>query len=422
MPATEIFTMQPATWYERRVVLADALVAGVLVLFLGLAGGLVAIEIGGWSAVALPAMSSIALFLRRSWPMFMVSVIAFVSVLELVVLRSSSGLPSDIFVLLAVHTAARYCPRWFGWSALMLAILGSIGAAYFWVFDNPVIGMPERLQTAILTGLGLTSLAIAAFAIGRAQRGRHRAIQRQIASLGERNRLLQIEHEQAMALATEQERARLAAETHDILAHSLAIIVAQADGATMLADRDPARAADALRTIADTSREALAEVRLKVAALRDGTDPHDADSLAPSKTVGDIGDLIETVEAAGPRITLTTAGELGRIPPGPSLAAYRIVQESLTNVLKHAGPHPVVSVDVRIAGNALDVLVRDDGRGAAGGGDHSGNGLRGMRTRAEQYGGSLLAGPRIGGGFEVAAHIPIPRLTDKLPERESENA
>ena len=290
MPATEIFTMQPATWYERRVVLADALVAGVLVLFLGLAGGLVAIEIGGWSAVALPAMSSIALFLRRSWPMFMVSVIAFVSVLELVVLRSSSGLPSDIFVLLAVHTAARYCPRWFGWSALMLAILGSIGAAYFWVFDNPVIGMPERLQTAILTGLGLTSLAIAAFAIGRAQRGRHRAIQRQIASLGERNRLLQIEHEQAMALATEQERARLAAETHDILAHSLAIIVAQADGATMLADRDPARAADALRTIADTSREALAEVRLKVAALRDGTDPHDADSLAPSKTVGDIGD------------------------------------------------------------------------------------------------------------------------------------
>ncbi|GAB3308645.1 sensor histidine kinase [Epidermidibacterium keratini] len=405
--------MQPATWYERRVVLADALVAGVLILFAGVTGALIAIEVGGWAAVIFPLIASAALFVRRTYPVVMVSVIAVVAVVELLVLRSGAGLPSDLFVLLAVHTAARYCPRWFGWASLALAILGSAGAAYFWVYRNDFVGAsPDRWLSTIFTFFALAALAIASFAIGRAQLGRYRAIQRQIASLGERNRLLQIEHEQAMALATEQERARLAAETHDILAHSLAIIVAQADGATMLADRDPARAADALRTIADTSREALAEVRLKVAALRDGTDPSDAESLAPSKTVRDIPDLIETVEAAGPRISLTTSGELERIPPGPSLAAYRIVQESLTNVLKHAGPRPLVEVAIQLDADALDVLVRDDGRGAIGDGDQSGNGLRGMRTRAQQYGGSLHAEPRVGGGFEVAAHLPIPRLTE----------
>lgn len=395
----------PANWYERNVVQADVLVAVACTLCLGVVSVLAGADARGYSPVTyLPLVMTALLVLRRSRPTWFVVLTALTAVLE--VLTAVPPLPavSDLVVLIAVHTAARYCPRWFGYSALLLAAAGTAWASYGWVVVPENTSGDVLLQWAFIAFLG-TLMLVVSYALGRAQLAKVRAIGAQLASLAERNQLLQHEHEQQLKLATEQERGRIAAETHDILAHSLAIIVAQADGAAMVVAKNPARAQQAIEQIADTSREALAEVRQKVAALRRGEDP--TADLAPARSLRDLPALVANVERAGMPVEVRADPDLAAVPPGPSLSAYRIVQEALTNALKHGGPRVRTTVEVRLADYGIRISVEDDGRGVADA-DGAGSGLAGMRARVEQYDGVFNAGPRIGGGFGVHAMIPLP--------------
>ncbi|WP_106850418.1 sensor histidine kinase [Blastococcus sp. Marseille-P5729] len=399
-------TLQPASWYERNVLVADTLIAIVCTLVLGILGGTTfGIEYGP-VAQLVPVVMCLIMVIRRTYPLVYVGGTAVIAVLEMLLVPTTSGAPSDILVLVAVHVAARYCPVWFGYSALVLALGGAVWAGIYWVLRGPrEFGVEVGLTDFAIAIGGMWLVTVISYALGRSQRAKARAIDAQMAGLDERNRLLQHEADQQLRLATEQERGRLAAETHDILAHSLAIIVAQADGAAMLVQKDPGRAQQAIEQIGETSREALDEIRAKVAALRRGEDP--TSELAPAKTLHDLPDLVSNVERAGLQVDLHTEGALDAVPPGISLSAYRIVQEALTNTLKHAGPKAVAHARVAHTGSLLRVDVEDDGRGITTS-DGGGNGLRGMQTRVEQYAGSFEAGPRVGGGFAVRATIPLP--------------
>lgn len=396
----------PANWYERNVLKADVLVAVLCTLFFGLLSVVAVAEGRGYTAAMfLPIAMTGSMVLRRSKPIWFVGVAAVVAVLEVLLADPAWPAFSDVVVLVAVHTAARYCPRRFGYGALVLALVGTAWATYSWVFVPDNAGVPrDVLAQWLFIAFVAELMVVVSYALGRAQLAKVRAIGAQLTGLAERNELLRHEHEQQLKLATEQERGRMAAETHDILAHSLAIIVAQADGAAMVVAKDPARAQQAIEQIGDTSREALAEVRQKVAALRRGEDP--TADLAPAKSLMNLPSLIENVELAGLPVQLHTDGDLATVPAGPSLSSYRIVQEALTNALKHGGPHAQTTVEVTRTEHGLRIAVEDDGRGVVAS-DGKGSGLTGMRARAEQYGGVLAAGPRIGGGFQVHAMIPI---------------
>jgi signal transduction histidine kinase len=188
---------------------------------------------------------------------------------------------------------------------------------------------------------------------------------------------------------------------HDVVAHGLSVIVVQADGARYAAAKDPDVAVGTLETISATGREALTEMRRLLGLLREGDT-----GVTPQPGLDDVRHLVDEARAAGMQVTADLPEHAPDVPDGVGLAAYRIVQEALTNVRKHAGPD--AAVDVRVAvdrGVAID--VRDDGRGAAARTEGRGLGLVGMRERAAVHGGTLEAGPAPGGGFAVSARLPL---------------
>ncbi|MEX2551164.1 MAG: sensor histidine kinase [Nitriliruptoraceae bacterium] len=220
-------------------------------------------------------------------------------------------------------------------------------------------------------------------------------------------------------LAAADERRRIARELHDIVAHAVSVVVVQASAGRRIADRDPSAAIPVLEDIEDSGREALAELRRLVTVLRDGAAAERPDG--PQPTVEDIRELVQRLAEAGVPIRLLLNGQPSELPSGIEVSAYRIVQESLTNVLKHAGKVSEVVVIVDQDANGLDLTITDDGRGvrpppAPDGPEDGaerdrvpGAKLVGMRERVALFGGSLHAGPRETGGFEVRAHLPCPR-------------
>ncbi|MFJ9379164.1 MMPL family transporter [Streptomyces sp. NPDC101455] len=228
---------------------------------------------------------------------------------------------------------------------------------------------------------------------------------------------LEKERDQRAQLAAATERARVAREMHDILGHTLAVIVGLAGGAAGLAETKPKRGADTLRIIADSGRGALAELRRLLAVIHDA-EPDDT-PLAPQPGLADLNALMERVRAAGPTATLHFKGERTGLAQGLQLAVYRIVQEALTNTLKHTAPNTTVEVKVTGAPDAVIVTVEDTGPHKASGTDEQGKGLVGMRERAAPYGGQVVAGPNSRGGWTVRAllvPLPIaPDLTEKHP-------
>jgi signal transduction histidine kinase len=214
--------------------------------------------------------------------------------------------------------------------------------------------------------------------------------------------------EELARLAVTAERVRIARELHDVVAHSMSVIAMHAGTGRLAADRDPGAARRALEVAERVSREALAELRRLVTVLRDVDDPVPA--LAPAPGLPDVHRLVAEVAAAGVTVDVYTDGDLRAVPGGVSLAGYRIVQEALTNVVRHASPARV-QLTVRVGDGAVTLEVVDDGArvagpvpGAAGAG--SGHGTIGMRERAAVYGGDLESGPRPGGGWRVAARLP----------------
>jgi signal transduction histidine kinase len=228
-----------------------------------------------------------------------------------------------------------------------------------------------------------------------------------LAELEERARRLERDRDQQAQLAAATERARIARELHDIVAHNLAVMIALADGAAFTATVAPDRAADAMLQVSGTGRQALVEMRRLLGLLRDGQPAQAPSELVPQPSLDEIDELVDQVRAAGVRITLTRQGTAGAWGPGAGLAVYRIVQEALTNTLKHAGPARA-EVEVCYGPDALELRVVDDGGGAplppAAG---SGHGLVGMRERMALFGGELDAGRGPDGGFRVVARFPL---------------
>ncbi|MCB5180034.1 sensor histidine kinase [Streptomyces antimicrobicus] len=232
------------------------------------------------------------------------------------------------------------------------------------------------------------------------------------AQLVERNQRLEKEREAQAKVAVAAERARIARELHDVVAHNVSVMVVQADGAAYVMDVAPEQAKEALQTISGTGRQALAEMRRLLGVLRTG-EPQESEDYVPQPDVEQIEVLVEQVRAAGLAVDFEVEGAPRQLPSGVELTAYRIVQEALTNTRKHGGPDAKASVRLVYFDDGLGLLVEDDGRGAAhelyedGGADGAGHGLIGMRERVGMVGGTLEAGPRPGGGFRISALLPL---------------
>jgi len=205
-------------------------------------------------------------------------------------------------------------------------------------------------------------------------------------------------------LAAAAERARIAREMHDVVAHTLSVVVAQADGGRFAARTDPEAAARTLDTIAEVSRSALTEMRGLLGLLRDSDGEA---ALGPQPSLDDIPTLVAATREGGLDVAYVTTGTPRPLPIGAGLVLYRVAQEGLTNVLKHAGPG--VKAFVQLTWEAADAVltIADDGRGAAAHSDGSGQGIVGMQERVTIFGGTLTAGPRAGGGFIVRARLPL---------------
>lgn len=228
---------------------------------------------------------------------------------------------------------------------------------------------------------------------------------RRIEELEERAERAEREREQRARRAVDEERARIARELHDVVAHQMTVMTIQAEGARRIATEADPRIREALDTIKATGHSALAEMRRVVGLLREkgGESPE----LAPLPKLADLGALVEQVRSAGVPVGLSVEGESRPLADGVELSAYRIVQESLTNAVQHGGPNVSANVAVTFRDDALDVLVVDDGRGAAAAPSNGGgHGLVGMKERVAVLGGSFEAGVKPGGGYRVHARIP----------------
>ncbi len=221
----------------------------------------------------------------------------------------------------------------------------------------------------------------------------------------ERTARLEYERDQRARLAVIGERNRIAREMHDIVAHSLSVVVALSDGAVLTNPNNPHEATDAMRQASAVGRQALAEMRRLLGVLRDdgGADA----PLAPQPGLGELDGLLEQVRAVGLAADLTTAGDPRPLPATEDAAAYRIVQESLTNALKHARGATRVAVAVEWERDVLRVDVSDDGRSPPEGASRPGHGLLGMSERVALFGGEVRAGPMPGRGWRVSARLPL---------------
>jgi len=227
-----------------------------------------------------------------------------------------------------------------------------------------------------------------------------------LAALLDRARTAERSRDQRALLAAAEERARIAREMHDIVAHSIAIMVALSDGAAATALRDGLQAREASQQASATGRQALAEMHRLLGVLRDDAQVE----LAPQPGLAQLDDLLATVRRAGLPVELVEVGSPSGLPPSAQLAVYRIVQESLTNVVKHGRHVSHITVTLRYGGAGVDVLVEDDGVAAPGAKRPeraAGHGLVGMRERAASFAGTLQAGVRPGGGWRVAGHLPL---------------
>jgi signal transduction histidine kinase len=274
----------------------------------------------------------------------------------------------------------------------------------------------ERIDSplAVTTDLVLCILAVAGLGLaGRVARSYIMALEDQAVRL-------EVERDQRARLAEARERARISREMHDILGHTLAVVVGLADGAAGLAETRPKQSAETLRIIADSGRGALADLRRLLAGIRE-EGPHET-PFRPQPGVGDLGALLERTRAAGPDVGLHTAGDLTGLPAGLQLALYRIVQEALTNTLKHAASDTTVRVSLIAEQDAVLVTVEDTGPPATER-DHpwegGGQGLLGMRERAALYQGTVTAGPNSEGGWSVRAVLLPTPLTSTEPSSQS---
>ncbi|MBT2506836.1 sensor histidine kinase [Streptomyces sp. ISL-98] len=312
--------------------------------------------------------------------------------------------PADWAMLVIIYTvAASDGPRWISRVALVGGLAAAPLAQLRWPADKDGTVLPAIFFSVVM------ALPFAlAWVLGDSMRTRRAYF----AELEERAARLEKEREAQSKVAVAAERARIARELHDVVAHNVSVMVVQADGAAYVLDASPAQAKQALETISTTGRQALAEMRRLLGVLRTGEQAVSGEYV-PQPDVEQIEDLVEQVRTAGLTVDFKVEGTPRPLPSGVELTAYRIVQEALTNTRKHGGPDVGASVRLVYFDDGLGLLVEDDGRGAAhelyedGGADGQGHGLIGMRERVGMVGGTLDAGPRPGGGFRISALLPL---------------
>jgi signal transduction histidine kinase len=325
---------------------------------------------------------------RRRHPVAVFGVLAVVALVQWAV---GLRLSADVALLVALYTVAAQQPRSVALAAGAVVEVGAVLAAFRFAPAGDILG-----SVVFLSGL-----VAAAFFIGTTVQNRRAYL----GALVDRAARAERERDQQARLAASTERARLARELHDIVAHSLTVVVTLAEAAAASADTDPPAARDAMDQVATTGRLALAEMRRLVGVLR--TEPRDDPAdLAPARGLDGLDGLVAGARAAGLPVRLTVGGRPRRLSAAMDTTAYRIVQESLTNVLKHASAPSSVEVLLRWEADRLVLQVSDDGRTPAGTGE-PGHGLVGMRERLAIFGGELSAGPATP-GWRVRAALPLP--------------
>src|SRR5918996_378133 len=287
---------------------------------------------------------------------------------------------------------------------VLVADLAPLVAVYYLVAHGPSRLKPIGLGVALVGGVAMSLRAsfpgvLDGFVLGTAVVTTYVLLAALLADrrVSRRARLaaLELERDQQAELGAAQERARIARELHDVVAHSLAVMVAQADGGRYATPEDPDAARRALAQIAETGRDALSQMRRLLGVLRAGEEG------------GDVAGLVRRLARAGLPVELEVEGRARALPAELQLCIHRVAQEALTNVLKHADSPRRVEVLLRYLDAEVELTVRDDGR-AVGAGDGQGHGLAGMRERVALHSGTLQAGPRADGGYEVSARVPAP--------------
>jgi signal transduction histidine kinase len=338
--------------------------------------------------------------LRRRMPekMLLLAIVLGVAQLALDVATT----PADFALLVIVYTVAATGARWASRLSLTVGLCAAPVAQLRWPLeDASALGNAAK-------AIFLTVPFALAWVLGDSIRTRRAYF----AQLEERAARLEKEREAQSKVAVAAERARIARELHDVVAHNVSVMVVQADGAAYVLDAAPDQAKKALETISSTGRQALAEMRRLLGVLRTG-EHQEGGEYVPQPDVEQIDELIEQCRTSGLPVDFKIEGTPRPLPSGVELTAYRIVQEALTNTRKHGGPNTGASVRLVYFDDGLGLLVEDDGKGAPhelyeeGGADGQGHGLIGMRERVGMVGGTLDAGPRPGGGFRISALLPL---------------
>jgi len=391
------------TWLQRHPRVSDLLVAVVLLLAAGLPQLLLAeppqerhLRAPDALNAVIVAAVTLPLALRRTAPM---AVLVFITAGE--VLLAWLGYPSspaDVAAfLIALYSLAAH-------RGLAHSLLGGVLA--FAAFNLMIV--VHRTSVSLLDYVTNSALLGGVWVLGRNLRLRRAYL----AELEDRAaRLEQVRGTDARA-ARMEERSRIARELHDVVAHHVSVMTVQAGAARRILDRSPESAREAMTTIEEVGRTALSEMRRIVGVLRTERDGEEVGGqLSPQPGIADLGELIDHVRETGLSVNLWIEGQARTLSPGVDLAAFRLIQEALTNTLKHAGPQARAWVRLHYTDTDLTVEIEDNGRGAetllSGNGGRPGHGLVGMYERVALYGGELRIGPRVGGGFGVRARFPL---------------
>ncbi|MEU8197380.1 sensor histidine kinase [Microbispora amethystogenes] len=382
-------------WTRRHSRIVDTLAISPLALlcvstveaFSRTSGMMNARHVGVPVLLLLSAVLVVPLLWRRNHPREVFAVVSVVSFAQW--LLNIAVLPANLAVLVAMYGVAARCTRRWALAAGVVAEGGLLLAMLSWSPD-PMRAWPSASVFVVAVWIG-----------GMYANTRRRYVE----SLVERAERAERERDQQARIAAAAERARIARELHDVVAHNVSVMVVQADGAAYAIDSDPEQARRAMQAISGTGRQALAEMRRLVGVLRqDAGSP--AEEYAPQPGVAQLDELVKQVRDSGLPTEFTVSGTPRALPEGEQLAVYRIVQEALTNAIKHGGPGTRARVEMTYGPGLIELRVSDDGRGAAAPRVVGGHGLIGMRERAAMYGGSVEAAPRSGGGFQVVARIP----------------
>ena len=345
------------------------------------------LNVPDWMYVVLVTVQSAALAFRRFAVWWSFAVVALAGVLQALI-DMDLGLHNGI-LLISLYTVAAYGSRLLSRVGLAVGLVGALiaTARYF-----PLEGWAQTIATLV----GFALVVTATWALGDV-RGLRRAYENQL-----------------VAQAQQAERTRIAREMHDVVAHSLSVMITQADGGSYAAQANPEAARESLTTVADTGRNALAEMRRLLGVLR--SDEPGGEDRAPQPGLAQLPELVEVVRRSGVEVQLSVNAEPSRVPPGIGLVVYRIVQEALTNAMKHAGPNARVTVQVETPHDGVLIVVDDNGQGATAVSDGQGNGVRNMQERTGVYGGFVTAKPRPGGGWRVRGWVPAQVPIEQMSE------